>query len=150
MEKGKSGKFKNSKKVKKSVAKNMEPVDPDIKPEDIIPVNPMVAALESRGITADYLANMIVEELSYKAPVRVAVYKNGNGKKGKGNGEPEMKLTRLDTPQAMRVRQAARDDAHKFRSDFPPERKEFSGPDGKPIPVKMYDFDDSGFPEKDN
>ncbi|MHA1305375.1 MAG: hypothetical protein ACTSPI_16875 [Candidatus Heimdallarchaeaceae archaeon] len=62
--------------------------------------NPLDKCLEKQGITAEYLAEKLKEELEAK-------------EKGKGI--------------AWKIRQEARKDAHKLRGDYPVERTDLSG-----------------------
>ena len=76
-------------------------------------LRPILEAIESQGLTPTYLAKKLKYELDYTEP-RFFAGKEAKGKRG-----------RLKPgPKAMRVRQTARQDAHKLRGDYPAEKRD--------------------------
>jgi hypothetical protein len=90
----------------------------DPSPQDVQAsiLSPITTALEKAGITPELLTKKLRDELNYTEP--------------KDNIE-------VATPAAMRIRQEARKDAHKLMSHYPAEKKELSGPEGKPLFPQM-------------
>ena len=72
-------------------------------------LRPIEEAIEKQGLTPTYLAKKLKYELDYIEPRA--------GKKGKLKAGPK----------AMRIRQTARQDAHKLRGDYAAEKHEHSG-----------------------
>lgn len=86
-----------------------------VTPEDFqkqIDVDPVILALESKGITLDKLADCLEKELKAK---EIKVF-NDKGTIIYSEGVP-----------ALDIRQRARIDAHKLRGDYPAEKHEVSG-----------------------
>jgi len=67
---------------------------------------PFNLIMDSEGITAEYLAKKLKEELN---------------------------ATKDEQSPDWKIRQEARKDAHKLRNDYPPERSEVTGADGVPL-----------------
>jgi len=88
---------------------------------------PIVRALDARGITLPYLARKLKAELNAK---ETKVFLNKN------TGE----IVYSDPLVAWGIRQEARQDTHRLRGDYPPEKKELSGRNGGPIKVILHDM----------
>lgn len=77
----------------------------DLIQDDLRPLD----TIEKEGISLSFLLRKLLYELDYIEPRA--------GKKGKLK----------PGPQAMKVRQTARQDAHKLRGDYAPDKHEHSG-----------------------
>jgi hypothetical protein len=85
--------------------------------------------MEAEGLTPTNLAQRLKEEMDYEEPVLVTVADE--------NGKTKKVLTRMVTPAAMSIRQRGRMQAHRFRNDYPPEKKRRAGPAGGPSRIAM-------------
>ena len=77
-------------------------------------LRPIEDALEDQGLTIEYLCKKLKYELEYIEP-RIGL--RGRPKPG---------------PKAMRIRQTARQDAHKLRGDYAAEKHVFPDKHGEP------------------
>ena len=68
--------------------------------------DPFLRSMNAEGITPEYLAKKLKEELN---------------------------ATKDEQYPDWKIRQEARKDAHKLRNDYPPERSEVTGADGVPL-----------------
>ena len=116
--------------------------------------DPIEGAFKAHGITAEYLTKKLKKELNAKnitrSKVRGAISQDNvsrgvkvigtsgvvheNEKEGLIYGDGETVLEFKDADMA--IRQKARMDAHKLRGDYPSEKHEISGKNGKPIEFK--------------
>jgi hypothetical protein len=80
--------------------------------------SPLVQVLDSKGITLDVLADKLKEELD---ATETKTFQH------------QGKVIESEPKVAWDVRQRARQDAHKLRSDYPVERKHVSFEGGVPI-----------------
>jgi len=111
---------------------------------------PIIESFDAEGITQRYLAKKLKKELNAKKTEQFKgkIIEDELGDQGKVTKRIEQEVVIYSKPLiAWDIRQKARQDAHKLRGDYPPEKSEYSGPGGSPIPVKLYDFDDSKFPK---
>jgi hypothetical protein len=83
-------------------------------------------ALDERGITLDYLARKLKAELLAKE-TKVFMTKEGQ-------------VVYSDPLIAWDVRQRARQDTHRLRGDYPPEKKQVGGLNGEPIHLIIDDM----------
>ena len=106
--------------------------NPKVSKESLLSAFPNVIEEEMsrQEITPSTLVRKLKEELDYEEPVAVMA-------KDKKSRKMVVKVINQVSPAAMRVRQVARTDAHKLRNDYPPERKELSGPNGGPLEVDV-------------
>jgi predicted Fe-Mo cluster-binding NifX family protein len=110
--------------------------------------SPMLDALEAEGITVEYLAKKLKQELNaktvktfkVKGAIPLGKIKGARGMKAVsvsgtldidregnnlyGDGETIIEHTMAD----MGIRQKARQDAHRLRGDYAPEKHEVNGP----------------------
>jgi len=93
---------------------------------------PMRESFEKHGISSDYLARKIKEEMNYKEPVSEMIVESQGKKK-----VTRKVIRKVKTVGAMAVRQKARESAHRLLSHFPPDRKEFAGPGGLPLGAEV-------------
>lgn len=98
--------------------------------------------LSNEGVTFTYLAKKLKKELNAH---KVEVFKaKATTIERPAVGRPittETEEVIYSKPLvAWDVRQKARQDAHKLRGDYPAEKKELSGSDGKPITVVIRKF----------
>jgi hypothetical protein len=83
--------------------------------EDVLDslASPLIVAFGDRGITPSFLAERLKEEFEYKECLPPT--------------KDHPKGRKLKTPAAMRIRQQARQDAHKLLDHYPAERKHITG-----------------------
>lgn len=101
--------------------------------DDIIEayMRPIEEALNGSGITPEYLAKKLNEELNAEEP-RVV----------QGTGDLAGEFIYSEPMIAWRIRQRARMDAHKLLGHYPAEKREISGRDGNPISFSVIIGDD--------
>ncbi len=103
-------------------------------------VAPMKSAFEKEGITPEYLAKKLKKELNAK---KIETFKGTvvNVVPSDDPDEPDMiesdEVIYSKPMVAWDVRQKARQDAHKLLNHYPPEKREYSGPDGSPMSVDI-------------
>jgi len=128
-----------------------------VTPEELLnAINaPLLAVFNEEKLTVRYLVKKLKRELNakevkvFKAKIlkRLPAKVGLDGKEIEPAQILEVEEVIYSKPlAALEIRQEARKDAQRLLNLYPPERKELSGPDGNPIGVKYYDFDDSKFP----
>ena len=108
--------------------------------------NPVLTAFDQEGLTPRYLARKHKKELNAKKTdtFKGKVVEEQTDNAGKVIGRTEREVVIYSKPLiAWDTRQKARQDAHKLRGDYPPEKSEFSGPKGEPIELKVT-YEDVG------
>ena len=84
---------------------------------------PMRKAMESCGITKQFLAGLLLEAMKATKTIVFLDQKSGS-------------ILYSKDLINWKVREDARRDAHKLLAHYPPERQELSGPNGTPISLK--------------
>lgn len=108
--------------------------------------NPVLTAFDQEGLTPRYLAKKHKKELNAKKidTFKGKVVEEQTDDGGKVIGRTEREVVIYSKPLiAWDTRQKARQDAHKLRGDYPPEKSEFSGPKGEPIQLTVK-YEDTG------
>ena len=101
-------------------------LDPTVQPDDVMAMvhAPMGKAMSGAGITPDYLAERLKEELDANETKIFFDQRTG-------------KLIYSKDLVCWKVRSEARKDSHKLLGHYPPERRELSGPAGMPLDLRV-------------
>jgi hypothetical protein len=99
---------------------------PTVDPNEVMAMvhAPLEKALNGAGITPDYLASRLREELDAHETKIFFDQRTGN-------------LLYSKDLVSWKVRSEARKDAHKLLGHYPPERRELTGPAGVPLDLRM-------------